>query len=113
MSLEWKIDQIENYKEVCWLETDEQNEDGSPRVRLNPVTEALIWNTISIDIGTITEDNASEVYARTKILESINGAMLFKAGKESPIEMEDIRAHIGLWCNVSFKPRKEWALRWF
>src|SRR4051812_12975814 len=113
MSLDWKIDQIENYKEVCWIETGEQHEDGEPKVRLNPVTEALIYNTISIDIGVITYDNAGEVYARTKILEAVNGCMLTKDGKESPMTIEDIRAHIGLWCNVSFKSRKEWAQRWF
>lgn len=108
MSLDWHLDKIENYKEVCWI--DHESGEGH---RLNPVTEALIFNTMAIDIGNITKDNAAEVYARTKILESVNGCLLIKEGKDSPITIEDITAHIGLWCNVSFKPRKEWAMRWF
>ena len=113
MPLTWNVENIINYKTVCWIETGEQREDGTPKTRLNPVTEALIWNSIAIDIGEITHDNASEVYARTRIMEQINGPLMIRDGKPSPITTEEIEAHVGLTVNVSFKSRKEWALRTF
>jgi hypothetical protein len=113
MSLNWNIEKIVNYKQVCWVESDEKNEDGTPKVRLNPVTEALIFNAIAIDMGEITHDNASEVYARTRILENLNGPLMIRDGKPSPMTTEDIEAHVGLWCNVAFKNRADWAKRWF
>jgi len=106
MALQWNVEKIDNYKEVCWIgEGDER--------RMNPVTEGLIFNSMAIGIGSITADNAAEVFARTRIMESVNGAMLIKNGKPTMITMEDVEAHIGLWCNVSFEPRKAWAQRWF
>jgi hypothetical protein len=108
MSLSWNVEKIDNYETVCWI----KKEDGEGS-RLNPVTEALIFNSMAIDIGLITNDNAAEVFARTRILESVNGEMLIKSGKGTMITIEDIRAHVGLSTNVSFKSRKEWAMRWF
>lgn len=108
MALNWNVEKIDNYETVCWI-----GEKGSDDRRMNPVTEALIFNSMAIDIGLITDDNAAEVFARTRILESINGGMLIKDGKESKITIEDIKAHVGLSTNVAFKSRKEWAMRWF
>lgn len=103
MALQWNVERIRNYKTVCWLESGE----------MNPLTAALIHSSMSVGIGTITHDNAAEVYARTKILEAVNGHLLFKDGKPSPITFEDIESHIGLWTNIGFESRKEWAERWF
>lgn len=106
MALEWKVDQIRNYMTVCWIgEGDER--------RMNPVTHALIFNAMAIDMGEITADNAAEVYARTRIMEAINGTLLQKGGESVAITFDDIQAHIGLWCNVSYKSRLDWAKRWF
>jgi hypothetical protein len=109
MSLNWNLEQIRNYETVCWI----RNEETGERERMNPVTEALIFNSMAIGIGRITADNAAEVYARTSILEGINGALLHKRGEPVMITFDDISAHVGLWCNVSFESRKEWAMRWF
>src|SRR5262245_48425800 len=106
MALEWKVSEIRNYMTVCWIG------EGEDRT-MNPVTHALIFNALAIDIGHITADNASEVYARTRIMEAINGTLLTKRGENVPITFDDIQAHIGLWTNVSFKSRLDWAKRWF
>ena len=63
MALQWNVEKIDNYKEVCWIgEGDER--------RMNPVTEGLIFNSMAIGIGSITADNAAEVFARTRIMPS-------------------------------------------
>lgn len=113
MSLNWNVEKIVNYKQTCYIDTGEKHEDGTAKVRLNPVTEALIFNAISIDIGTITHDNASEVFARTRILEQLNGPLMVRDGKPSPITTQDIEDHVGLTVNVSYLKRADWAKRWF
>jgi hypothetical protein len=108
MALNWNVENIEDYEQVCWI--GEKGEEGR---RMNPVTHALIFNSIAIGIGRITKDNAAEVFARTSIIERINGTLLQRDGKDVPIEFDDIRRHIGLSTNVSFENRKQWAMRWF
>ena len=68
----------------------------------HPVTVALIWHTLGTGIGTITEANADEVYARIRLIESLHGASLRNAEGEQPITMEDVQRHIGLHTNASF-----------
>jgi hypothetical protein len=98
MSLDWNLTKIKNSEEVCW----EKNEDGTDK--LNPVTESLIWLTMAIDIGSITEENQSDFYCRIAMYEKLFGTML-SYWKDSekisvPITPEDIHNHIGLSTNV-------------
>ncbi len=99
MSLDWNLTKINNNLEVCW----EKNEDGTDR--LNPVTESLIWLTMGIGMGSITEDNQSDFYCRVAMYEKLFGTMLsyWKDSKKVsvPITPEDINNHIGLTTNVS------------
>lgn len=99
MSLDWDLTKIENRQEVCW----EKNDDGSDK--LNPVTESLIWLTMAIDMGVITEENQSDFYCRVAMYEKLFGTMLshWKDGKKIsvPITPEDVHSHIGLRTNVS------------
>ena len=99
MSLDWNLTKINNNLEVCW----EKNEDGTDR--LNPVTESLIWLTMGIGMGSITEDNQSDFYCRVAMYEKLFGTMLsyWKDSKKVsvPITPEDINNHIGLSTNVS------------
>ena len=119
MSLDWQVDGIENYKEVCWIPTGEHDSDGEPLTRMNPVTEALIWGTISVGMGQITDKNVDEFAARFRVIEKIHGAMLYKPNPEGKGKLdwylsdEDFIAHIGLWCNVSYETRPAWASRIF
>jgi hypothetical protein len=99
MSLNWDLTKIKNSEEVCW----EKNEDGTDK--LNPVTESLIWLTMGIGMGSITEDNQSDFYCRVAMYEKLFGTMLsyWKDSKKVsvPITPEDIHNHIGLTTNVS------------
>jgi hypothetical protein len=99
MSLDWNLKKINNNTEVCW----EKNEDGTDK--LNPVTESLIWLTMGIGMGSITEDNQSDFYCRVAMYEKLFGTMLsyWKDSKKVsvPITPEDIHNHIGLTTNVS------------
>lgn len=108
MSLNWQVDGIKDYKTVCW------KEDGE----MNPVTNTLIWGTIGVGMGQITDKNVDEFAARFRLLEKIHGAFLYKpaegGGKQDwYLSDEDFIAHIGLWCNVSFESRTKWVARMF
>ena len=98
MALTWDLTDIKNYEDVCW----EKNDDGTDR--LNPVTESLIWLSMGIGMGNITEANANEFYIRVALYEDLFGNMLstFENGvkKYIPITPEDIISHIGLRTNV-------------
>ena len=99
MSLDWNLTKISNNTEVCW----EKNEDGTDK--LNPVTESLIWLTMGIGMGSITEENQSDFYCRVAMYEKLFGTMLsyWKDSKKVsvPITPEDIHNHVGLTTNVS------------
>ena len=109
MSLNWNVENIDNYKQVCW------KEDGT----LNPVTETLIFGTMAVGLGSITDKNVDEFAARFRIMEKIHGAFLYKPGPGGKgrvdwlLTDEDFIAHIGLVCNVSNETRAKWAGRIF
>lgn len=111
MALHYWFDDIKDYKTTVWIpEPTEENPDAA---RMNPVTEALIFGTMSIGIGRITDSNVDEVAARFRIIEKLHGAMLTKDGKESFLTDEDFIAHIGLKTNVGDETRSAWARRLF
>ena len=98
MSLNWDLTKIKNYEELCW----EKNEDGTSR--LNVVTDSLIWLSMAIGIGRITEENAPEVYGRIAAYEKLFGSFMIKFddnGKQRVfVTPEDVSNHIGLSTNV-------------
>lgn len=110
MALTWDLSEIEDYKNVCWIKTEplpsegevETDEDGKVE-RLSAVTETLIYLSISTGIGTITEKNAGEVFARIRIIEKLHGPMMHKQGEAVLFKPEDVIAHIGLVTNASYK----------
>jgi hypothetical protein len=112
MSLTFDFTNIKNYKTTVWIpEPTEENPDAA---RMNPVTEALIFGTMSIGIGRFTETNIAEVAARFRIMEKLQGPMLTgKGGKDHYITDEEFIAHIGLFTNVSEETRSAWTRRMF
>lgn len=111
MALHWDTANVEDKDEVCWgpATADEPMygiKEGD--IVLNFVTNALIWHSLNTGIGTITEANAAEVYARIAFIEELHGVSCVapnKRGKlvDRPITVEDVRKHIGLYTNASFK----------
>lgn len=112
MSLNFSFENIANYEQVCWIY------DGDDK-RMNPVTEALIFGTMSVGLGAITDKNVDEFAARFRVIEKIHGAMLYKPNPDGEgiidwyLSDEDFIVHIGLSCNVSNETRSKWAGRIF
>lgn len=107
MALTWDLGEIADYESVCFIVATEPIPDSGIDVGdkyLNPLTNALIWSTITVAIGKISEDNADEFYARLHFTELVVGPFLRKSGEPYYITPEDVRAHIGLQTNAtSFK----------
>ncbi len=93
MSLDWSIEDCED-KSIS--EDDEW-----------PITEAVIFATMAVGMGKITEDNAVEFANRIALVQQINGAYLNKLTKGTSLSnpyyvtLEDIKNRIGLRTNVS------------
>ena len=113
MSLNWSLDKIEGYKELCWkpaLDKDGKqiiDEDGDERVTLEPITDCLIWGTMCVEMGKITEQDFEEFRRRlveahkVGIAPSINFYNDEKDRWETRIPtLEEVKAHIGLSTNV-------------
>lgn len=100
MSLNWNIEKVRDYKKI----TPGPSSEGH-------VTEALIWATMAVGIGRITEANADEFYRRIAIYEEQRGAWMTKNGQPSPFTLEDIKRRIGLSTNVGTMNKTEFAAK--
>ena len=107
MSLNWNVSNIKNYKKLCYVKVD----DG---FRVSEATDNLIWTTVAVDIGGITEKNAVEFY--TRLCEYCAAI-----GKDPGTfgSFKDVQRHIGLRTNTGpLKPgrsaqwRKKLAVIW-
>jgi hypothetical protein len=116
MSLNWSVKDIEDSDNLCWITRERlpSEGDGDEITVMNPVTEALIWLSISVKLYGITEKNAPEWYARIHFCEVFDagGSAFLKAvdqetgeTKPRPITPEDVRQHIGLKVNVGNETR--------
>lgn len=81
MSLNYNYSKVKNHRD--FTEADYNKLD------------TLIWLTMVIGIGSITEDNHREVYARLEFIHRLHGTNEFT--------LEDIKKFIGLETNVSKK----------
>jgi hypothetical protein len=94
MSLDWDITNCKNREAI---QTEENGEWA--------ITNALIWATMSNDIGSIKPKNVADFYARTKVTE-LFGALVTNYDKDtdeiSPysITFGDIEKRIGMFSNV-------------
>ena len=76
-------------------------------------THALIFLTMSVGMGAITEKNWTEFYARVRAEEKLHGARRTQKlvdGKwvDCPITAQDVKDHIGLSTNVSRMTEAQW-----
>lgn len=92
MALNWNISKVENHEELT----------GSPEWAL---TDALIWATLAVGIGSITAKNYKEFYGRLHLLELIHGTFRVRDGKPYYITIDDVKRRIGLETNVGTIPR--------
>ena len=98
MALNWNVEKVENYKEIV---------DGEEM----SVTDALIWATMTVGIGEITEANAEEFFKRLHLQEKVNGTWLVKGGKPEYITIDQVKRRIGLSTNAARFSRAEFNKR--
>lgn len=96
MSLSYTIDKIENYKEACYTNLE--------KLQLHYVTQGLIFATISIGTGAITEENAEQFYARLNFWERARGNYLYRPEnweyKDHYFLPAEVLKHVGLTTNA-------------
>jgi hypothetical protein len=109
MSLNWDASAVPESIRIA----TRYDERGEPYQGTSLETEALVWHSLGTGIGTITEANAPEVYARVRLLEQFSGAMVWKDGQPCPLTEQDVINHIGLKTNASYKDetRAAWMKR--
>ena len=105
MSLNFKLDKIKNYTEVC-----HKGEE------LHPVTNGLIWSTMTVGLGEITAKNIDEWLIRLALADKLFGTMMFVGSgpnerQPRPFTREELVAHIGLTTNVSNETRNQFTKR--
>jgi hypothetical protein len=66
-----------------------------------PITNALIWGTMSVGMNSITEANWREFYTRAYIIQTIHGSWIYENGDHRFITPQEIRDHIGLGTNAT------------
>lgn len=93
MSLDYNLSKIANRESVCFVG------EGDDR-RLSNITNALIWMTLAVDIGEITEKTIDEFFVRLSIVERLHGASFIEDGKPHLISYAELQQHIGLRTNV-------------
>jgi hypothetical protein len=87
MSLDFNLSKIKNYKELCF------NVDGE----IKSLTQALIFATMAVDIGVISDKTLDKFVTRLRAWEMFHGTVLHDRG---PITRDEVEAHIGLSTNV-------------
>lgn len=88
MSLNFNLAKIKNYETVCL------NESGD----IKSLTQTLIFATISVGLGEISDKNLNKFLNRLRAVELAAGPFLINRGM---INAEDLRAHVGLSTNAS------------
>ena len=94
MSLDWGIDKIRDWEAI----TMGSDVEG-------PITHSMVWMTMVLDMGIITEKNWKEFYARSKLYAQL-------AEEEPFFKLEDVHRRIGLRTNVITKgSTRDWVWR--
>ena len=76
------------------------------------IRTALIWATMALDLGSITEKNVDEWVFRLMHQKRLGLNYTYIDDEVKPAEVEGwVRRWIGLVTNVSSKPRKQWLKR--
>jgi hypothetical protein len=114
MSLNWSVERVSGMDEVCFEIADYdapmRGIAKGDRV-LKPVTEALIWATLTVGMGSISQANHEQFFGRLEIVQKTKGPRLFLGGPDHKpyfITLADVRAHIGLSTNVSAVAGPSW-----
>lgn len=109
MALTWDLTNIKDWKSVCTH--GEGSQAGA--VWLDPITYALIVATKMVYLGSITEDNADEFFARLALVEKMSVPLLAdENGNPKSITPKMVYDHIGLQTNVADQSRDVFLHNW-
>ena len=86
MSLNWNIENVK----ADWKSDD-----------VWPITDALIWATMSVGMNEITNSNWREFYSRAYMIQTIHGGWIIENGKTRLATPKEVRDHIGLHTNAT------------
>jgi hypothetical protein len=98
MALTWNYD----VKDLAAIGIGEDGDDNEW-----VISEVLIWASMGVGLGRITEKNWMDFYARLKFYESLSGS--FIVGHD--ITPEDVYKRIGLSTNVSDETEHKFITR--
>lgn len=117
MSLNFQLGGIADWESVTQIEAlDDAPMQGVTKGDMiqNPVTTSLIWSTIAVGLGEISESNAEKFYGRLRCYEKLFGAFMYRAEGhvgDPWITPEEVIQHIGLTTNVSDESDTKWRTR--
>lgn len=115
MSLNWNISKVKDHKKLCWVTAEhDAPEDGTKKGDrvMAPTTNALIWSSMIVELGSITEKNADEWRWRLNRLVEIGCAPYNRGDKPWVPTLDEIKAHVGLSTNVyPDKTRKQFEVK--
>lgn len=95
MSLKWDVEDVEDYENLFT--------EGRYGRELKSISNTLVWMTMAIDIGEITENNFEEVWARLLVVFHLGFYSLNEdEGTSRPFTKDEVKRHIGLWTNVPY-----------
>ena len=103
MSLNFDVSKIANHTVVTTSPFDEK--------KWHTVTEALVWASMAIELGEITEANVDKFYRRLALWQKAFGPWLRFNDAEIYLTLEDVKLHIGLTTNVSNSTDKAFATK--
>jgi hypothetical protein len=92
MALSYQLSEIENWRELLYA-------DG-----VLPTTQRVIFATMAVGLGRITEKNLAEFWTRVRMIEAIDGV-------HKRLTLADIQRHIGLRTNVGDETKTQWLKR--
>ena len=72
------------------------------------VTESIIFSTMAIDLGSISDSNLDEWQFRIAVYQNLHGAIMRIDGKPFYVTMAHIERRVGLKVNVVDIPRSKW-----
>lgn len=111
MSLDFDVSKVKNFDVLTSIPDPygRNKEDGTPKLSWHPVTNALIWATISVGMSSITEKNWIEFFQRVRAVERVSGAYVNRPNVSGAFDPKgfitplEVYSHIGLHTNASSK----------
>jgi hypothetical protein len=77
------------------------------------ISEVIIFGSMGVDLGSITEENLDEWTYRITLYQKLNGALLRIDGKPFYVTRAHLERRIGLKVNVCNMTRAKWRNKMF